>query len=92
MSLWRNAFKSICQCISRLPYSTRQAGASAASCSTPPDCCACRMVPEMAKKYFPQMALGFDDPRVQVRTSLLPDSGVMAKHSAAATLGSCQSE
>lgn len=27
---------------------------------------ACRMVPDVAKQFFPQMAVGFDDPRVQV--------------------------
>jgi len=26
----------------------------------------CRMVPETSKKFFPEMALGFDDPRVKV--------------------------
>jgi len=26
----------------------------------------CRMVPETSKKFFPEMALGFNDPRVKV--------------------------
>lgn len=26
----------------------------------------CRMVPATSKKFFPEMALGFDDPRVRV--------------------------
>ena len=30
------------------------------------DVAVCRMVPEVAKQFFPQMAVGFDDPRVQV--------------------------
>lgn len=30
------------------------------------DMAVCRMVPEVAKQFFPQMAVGFDDPRVQV--------------------------
>ena len=30
------------------------------------DMAACRMVPEVAKQFFPEMAVGFDDPRVQV--------------------------
>ena len=53
---------------------------SAACCSTLATCCACRMLPEMARKFFPQMALGFDDPRVQVRNSLLPEGRVIVAH------------
>ena len=30
------------------------------------DMAVCSMVPEVAKQFFPQMAVGFDDPRVQV--------------------------
>ena len=46
----------------------------------------------MAKKYFPQMALGFDDPRVQVHKLLLPDCRGMAKDSAAAYFWQSNSE